>query len=47
MNWGARITWVSIALSLGASIGYLIVGDYRRALYFFFSACITVTVVWN
>ena len=25
MNWGARITWVSIALSLGASIGYLVV----------------------
>jgi len=47
MNWGTRLAWAGIILSLGAAIGYAIVKDYRRALYYFFAACITATVAWQ
>ena len=46
MNWGKILAWASIALCAGASIGYLCAGDHRRALYYFFAACITMTVSW-
>ena len=46
MNWGTRIAWFSVVLCIGSSIGYLVVKDYRRALYYFFAACITATVTW-
>ena len=45
--WGKTITWAGIALGIGASIGYLLAGDHRRALYFFLGACITATVAWE
>lgn len=34
-----------LLLNLGASVGYLVQGDYRRSAYFFFSFCIIATVV--
>jgi hypothetical protein len=45
MNYGTAISWVSVVLCVGSSVGYFCAGDVRRALYFFFAACITVTVI--
>jgi uncharacterized membrane protein len=51
MNWhkynnpAGYIGFTSIAFSLALSIAYTAQRDYRRALYFFFAACITATVV--
>jgi hypothetical protein len=47
MNWGAAIAWAGIALNFGASVGYTVAADYRRALYFFFGACIAAVVTWR
>jgi len=47
MNWGARIAWFSVVLCFGSCIGYAIAGDHRRALYYFFAACITATVTYQ
>ena len=47
MNWGARISWASVVLCLASSVGYWVAKDYRRALYYFFAACITVVVIWQ
>jgi len=44
MNWGKSIAIAQITMSAGASVGYLLAGEYRRALYFFFGACITGSV---
>lgn len=46
MNWGRILAWSTVALSVGASVGYLVIKDYRRALYYFFAACITATISW-
>ena len=46
MNWGDRIVIVSTLLSLGASIGYLCAGDWRRSLYFILGAAITAVATW-
>jgi len=46
MNWGKIIAWGGIFWGLGAAIGYICVGDYRRALYFFLGAAITAVVIW-
>lgn len=46
MNWGKILGWAITALSLAASVGYLAVHDYRRALYYFFAACITATITY-
>ena len=47
MNWGQVIAWAGALLSLGASVGYFVAKDYRKALYFFFAFCITVTVIYK
>jgi hypothetical protein len=47
VNLGAMAAWAGVALNLASAIGYLIVRDYRRALYFFFAFCITATVIWK
>lgn len=44
MNYGKVLAWSIVVLSLGASIGYLLVHDYRRSLYYFFAAAITSTI---
>ena len=45
MNYGTLISWISVGLCAASSIGYYCAGDVRRALYFFFAGCITVTVI--
>jgi hypothetical protein len=47
VNWGQINAWAGIALSTGAAIGYAFARDWRNALYFFFAACITTTVIWG
>jgi len=47
MNFGQLISWVGVLLNVGAAVGYCIARDYKRALYFFFAACITLTVIWR
>lgn len=44
-NWGMILAWSGIIQSVGASIGYFVIGDYRKAFYFMFGALITTTVV--
>lgn len=46
MNYGKLLAYTSVALCLGASIGYALQKDWRRSLYYFFAACITVTVTY-
>lgn len=46
MNWGQIGGWAGALFALGTSVGYAYARDYRRALYFFFAFCITLTVVW-
>ena len=46
MNWGRIIGWAIVALSAASSVGYLMAGNYRQALYFFFAAAITAVVNW-
>lgn len=38
------ITGINLLFCLALSAAYLFQRDYRRALYFFFAFCITVTV---
>ena len=45
-NWGQIIGYISVVQCFGASIGYGIATDYRRMLYYYFAALITLTVVW-
>ena len=47
MNWGERISILSVTLGLGTSVGYLVAHDWRRAIYFFLGAAITAIVVWR
>lgn len=47
MNFGAVFAWTGIVLSSGAAVGYAAIHDWRRALYFFFGACITAVVTWK
>lgn len=44
MNPGKFLAFVSMGLAVGASIGYLYVGDYRKAIYWAAAAIITATV---
>ena len=37
---------VMVVLSLGSSIGYLLVKDYRRAIYWFASAILIASVTY-
>ncbi len=46
MNWGAILAWTSVVICVGACAGYVYVQDWRRALYYFFAACITAVVNW-
>ena len=46
MNWGRAIAFVQIALGLASAVGYWLAGDRRRAIYFFFGACITGSVTF-
>lgn len=47
MNWGLVFGWGGALWSLGAAIGYAFAKDAQHALYFFFSFCITLTVIWR
>lgn len=44
INWGKTSAWTLVVFMLICSIGYAASKDYRRALYWFFAACVTVTV---
>lgn len=44
LNYGKILAYAGVVLSAAASIGYFCAGDYRRCAYYFFAACITVTV---
>lgn len=44
-NTAGYIAAINLAFCLSLSVAYLVQKDYRRALYFFFAACITTTVV--
>lgn len=46
MNWGSIVGWTGAFLSLGSSIGYFYVKDYRRGFYFLFGFAITICIVW-
>ena len=39
--------WAGAGLALTSAIGYAFAKDWRRALYFFFGACITVVAMWK
>lgn len=43
---GKAIAYTMILLQVAAAIGYAAGGDYKRAAYWFFAACITVVVTW-
>lgn len=51
MNWSkynnpaSIIGFALILFNFGLSAAYFLQKDFRRAAYFFFAACITVTVV--
>ena len=47
INWGDAGAWAGAILALASAIGYAIAHDWRRALYFFFAACITLVVIWK
>lgn len=44
-NAAGYIAAANLAFCLGLSVSYLVQKDYRRAAYFFFAFCITVTIV--
>lgn len=44
INWGKVFAWVLIVLMLACALGYALAKDYRKALYWFFAACVSVTV---
>lgn len=46
LNWGKALAIAMIILSVGASIGYFIAGDWKRGLYWLFAAGITSTVTF-
>jgi len=46
MNYGRALAITLVLLSVAASIGYLVVKDYRRAIYYLLAAAITATVSW-
>ena len=41
------LPYTMVVLSVGASIGYLLVKDYRRAIYWAAAATITMSVTWG
>lgn len=47
MNWGQLAGWAGCGLSLLTAVGYALGKDWRRALYFFFAFCISLTVIWK
>lgn len=46
MNYGKALAIVSIVVSVLACIGYLIVKDYRRAIYWASAATLTSSVTF-
>ena len=46
MNYGKTLAIVSIVVSVGACIGYLLARDYRRALYWGAAATLTASVTF-
>jgi len=46
VNWGRVFAWGQVALCLAASIGYAFSRQHAKALYWFFAACISVTVIF-
>ena len=47
MNWGDIGAWSGVVLCVLSCIGYAFAHDTRRALYYFFAAAITITVIWK
>lgn len=47
MNYGKILAWINITTLVVASIGYFWVRDWRRGLYYFFAAGLTVTVTYE
>lgn len=46
MNYGKALAIVSMIVSVGACIGYLLAKDYRRALYWASAATLTASVTF-
>lgn len=46
MNWGDRIAFLNVLLSLGAALGFFCAADWRRGLYFSLGAAITGVATW-
>jgi hypothetical protein len=46
MNWGKLAAMGGLGWGLATSLGYLVYGDWRKALYFFLGAAITAVVIW-
>lgn len=46
MNYGKALAIFSIVVSVSASIGYLCVKDYRRAIYWACAAGLTASVTF-
>ena len=46
MNYGKTLAIAGIFLSIGASIGYFAVKDYRRAVYYLLCAGIAAVVTF-
>jgi len=44
MNWGMKLAICNIVLSVCSSFGYVIAGDYRRAIYWICGAILTTTM---
>lgn len=44
MNWGILFAYTTIALDIGAAIGYAAAGDVRRAVYWAAAAVLTASV---
>jgi hypothetical protein len=47
VNWGTVAAYGGIGFGLATSLGYLLAKDYRRAIYFFLGAAITLCVVYG
>ena len=46
MNYGKILSWTNVVLCLSAALGYAVIGDTRKAMYFLFCGCINATVIY-
>ena len=46
MNYGKALAILSIVISIGACVGYVVAKDYRRAVYWASAATLTTSVTF-